>query len=71
VVGQVVLVLELLLFADSVGRDAVHGSAGLLDLGECVAEPARFNGSTGCVRLRIEEEDRGLAPQRLQGHGFI
>jgi hypothetical protein len=61
VIGKIVLVLELLLLANSVSRDAVNSGAGLLDLAECVAEPARFDGSTGRVRLRIEEEDRGFA----------
>jgi hypothetical protein len=42
-------------------RDAEQHGARFLNLSICVAEPARFYGSTGCVRLRIEEEDDDFA----------
>lgn len=59
-IGKVVFLLELLLFGGSVGGDAENDGAGFLDLLECVAEPARFYGSTGGVGLGIEEQNHVL-----------
>jgi hypothetical protein len=39
-----------------VGGNTQHYSSGPLDLGECVAEPARLNRSTGRVGLGIEKQ---------------
>jgi hypothetical protein len=65
-VGQVVLVLELLLFFRSVGGDAEYDGARLFDLLECVAEPARFYGSTGGIGLGEKEQDDRLSAKILQ-----
>ena len=65
-VRQVVFLLELLLLLRRVSRDAQHDGAGLLDLFECVAEPARFYRSTGGVCLREEKEDDILAGKVFQ-----
>ena len=54
---QVILVFELLLPFRAVGRDAQDDGAGVLDFAVCVAEPARFNRSTGSVGLGEEVED--------------
>jgi hypothetical protein len=68
---EAVFVFELLLFGDRVGGDAIDYGTDGLDTFECVAEPARFNGSTGGVRLRVEEQHRPLAFQRRQSDSFI
>lgn len=65
-VGQVVLVLKLLLFVRAVGGDAKYDSASFLNLLVCVAEPARFFGSTGSVGLGIEEQDHRFAAEVFQ-----
>jgi hypothetical protein len=41
-----------------------------LNLFECVAEPARFNRSTRCIRLRVKEQHYILAVQVLEGNAF-
>jgi hypothetical protein len=64
-IGQVVFLFELFLFAGGVGGDAENDGAGLLDLLECVAEPARFYGSTGGVGLGIEEQNHVLTAKIL------
>ena len=65
-VRQFVLVLEFLLSGRCVGRDAEYGNAGPGELSICVAEPARFYGSTGGIGFRIEEEDDRFAAKLLQ-----
>ena len=65
-VGQLVLVLELLLGGGCVGGDADYGDPGPGKLAVCVAEPARFYGSTGGIGFRIEEEDDRFAAKLLQ-----
>ena len=57
VVGQVVLVLELLLVLDGVAGDAKDGDADLLEFLEGVAEAAGFDGAAGGVGAGVEEED--------------
>jgi hypothetical protein len=59
-IRKIVFLFELLLFGGGVGGDAENNGAGLLDLLECVAEPARFYGSTGGVGLGIEEQNHVL-----------
>jgi hypothetical protein len=68
-VRQFVLVLELLLGGRCVGRDAEYGDAGPGEFCVCVAEPARFYGSTGGIGFRIEEEDNRFAAKLLQLDG--
>ena len=68
-VRQFVLILEFLLGGRRVGRDAKHGNAGSGELCICVAEPARFYGSTGGVGFRIEEQDDRFAAKLLQLDG--
>ena len=60
-IGQIEFLFEFLLCGRLVPGDAQHYCAGSLDFLECVAEPARFQRSTGRVRLRIEEQDQVLA----------
>ena len=67
-VGQIVLVLELLLGCRRIGGDAKYGYAGPGEFAICVAEPARFYRSTGCVGLGVEEQDHGFAAKVLQFH---
>jgi len=67
-VGQVVLLLELFLPLRRIGGDAQNHGPGFLQLTVCVAEPARFDGSTGGVRLGKEEQHHGPAPKILQRH---
>lgn len=71
VVGQIVFIFEFLLLGNGVGADAEHDCSGLLDLAECVAEPARFDGSTWGVCLGKKEEHGRFAAKRRQGHGFV
>ena len=54
-VGQLVLVFELLLGGGSIGGDAEYGNASPGEFAICVAEPARFYRSTGCIGLGVEE----------------
>ena len=65
-VGQAVLILKLFLGLRRVGRDPEDYGAGFLQLFVSVAEPARFNGSAGSVRLGKEEQNHSLAPKISQ-----
>ena len=65
-IGQLVLVLELLLGGRCIGRDSEYGDSGPGQFAVCVAEPARFDGSTGGIGFRIEEQDNRLAAKLLQ-----
>jgi len=65
-VGQVVFFLELLLSRRSVGRNAEYDESGLLKFAICVAEPARFYGSTRGVSLGVEEENDRFAAKLLE-----
>lgn len=56
IVGEVVLVLELLLRFDGVAGDAEHDDAFLLELLEGVTEAAGLDGAAGSISARIEEE---------------
>jgi hypothetical protein len=67
-VGQLVLLFELLLGRRGIGGNAEYGYAGPGEFGVCVAEPARFYRSTGCVGLGVEEQDHGFAAKLLQFH---
>ncbi len=62
-VGEVVLLLELLLFGGGIGGNAEDDRSRLFDVAVCVAEPARFFGSAGSVRFGIEKQDHRLAPK--------
>ena len=53
---QTELLLETLLCLGRVGRNSKDDGAGFFDLLVCVAEPARFNCSTGRVGPREKEE---------------
>ncbi len=70
VVGQVVLVFELLLVFDGVAGDAEDDDALFLELFEGVAEAAGFDGAAGGVGARVEEEDYGLALEVGEGDFF-
>ena len=63
--GQVLAFFEFLLGFGRVGRDAEQHGTGLLNLSVGVAEPASFDGSTGSVGFRVEEENDGLAAHIL------
>ena len=69
VVGEVVLGLELLLVLDGVAGDAEDGDAGLLELGEDVAEAAGLDGAAGGVGAGVEEEDYGGGLEVGEGDG--
>jgi hypothetical protein len=60
-IRQVVFLFEFLLGRGLIGGNAQHHGPGLLDLGECVAEPARLNRSTRRVGLGKEEQHHVLA----------
>ena len=60
-VRQVMFLFEFLLGGRLVGGNAEDNRAGALDFLECVAEPARFQRSTGSVSLRIKEQNHVLA----------
>src|ERR1041385_2003999 len=60
-IRQVIFLFEFLLSRGLVGGNAQHHSSRPLDLGECVAEPARLNGSTWRVGLGIKKEHHILA----------
>jgi hypothetical protein len=64
-VGQVVFLAEFFLFLRSVGGDAEDNCAGLLNLLECVAEPARFYGSTGSIGFGEKEQHHQLSVKIL------
>jgi len=64
-IRKIVFLFELFLLFRGVGGDAENDGAGLLDLLECVAEPARFYGSTGGVGLGIEEQNHVLTAKIL------
>ncbi len=55
-IRQVIFLFKFLLGRGLVGGNTQHYSPGFLYLGECVAEPARLNRSTGCVGLGIEKQ---------------
>src|SRR4030081_1472878 len=63
---KVELVLEFFLCLGSIGRDPEDHSTRLLNLFIRVAEPARFHGSTGRIRSRIEIEDYSLPAEVLR-----
>jgi len=65
--GQIVFVFELFLLFRGVGGKAQDYRAGLLNLVVCVAEPARFNGSTRGIRLGEKVQDHVSATIILQG----
>lgn len=60
-IRQIVFFLEFLLGRGFIGRDAKDNRTGLLDFLECVAEPARLNGSTGRIGFGVEEQDHIFA----------
>ena len=66
VVGQIVFLFELFLFGRVISRNAKDDCAGFLDLFECVAEPARFQGSTRGVGFGIKEQDYELPGKILE-----
>jgi hypothetical protein len=68
--GQVILFLKFLLFGGRVGGDAENNRSRLLDLAVCVAEPARFFGSTGSIGFGIEKQHHRLAAKIFQGNFF-
>jgi hypothetical protein len=67
---QVELFLEFLLRLGRVGRNPDDDRARLLNLFVCVAEPARFNGSTRSVGAGIKEKDHGFAAKLLRRDFF-
>ena len=71
VVGEVVLVFELLLVFDGVAGDAEDGDAGLLEFFEGVAEAAGLDGAAGGVGARVEEEDYGGASCSRRGETVL
>ena len=69
-VRKFVLFLEVFLCRGSVGRDAEYYQAGLLEFYIGVAEPARFNRSTGSVGLGIKEKHNVLPAELFQRNAF-
>jgi len=65
--GLLFLKLELRLW--SIRRDAEDDQPGFLQLGICVAEPARLQRSTGGVGFGIEEQDDILASKLIERDG--
>jgi hypothetical protein len=70
IVGEVVLVFELLLVLDGVAGDAEDHDALLLEFLEGVAEAAGFDGATWGVGAGVEEEDYGFALEVGEGDFF-
>jgi hypothetical protein len=68
VVRKLVFFFKFLLRSWSVGGNPQNGESGFLQFCICVAEPARFYGSTGSVGLGIEEEDDVLPAQVFQAY---
>ena len=64
--GEIVLLLELLLGFGFIGGDAENDEAGLLEFCVRVAEPARFNRSTGSVCFGVEEQHHVLSLELLE-----
>ena len=69
-IGEIVFFFEFFLGRGFIGGDAEYNGSCLLDLFECVAEPARFNRSTGRVGFGIKEQDHVLAAIVLQRNCF-
>ena len=67
-VGQVVLLLKFLLPGWRIGGNPKDDRPGFLQLLVCVAEPARFDSSTGRIGLGEEEQHHGFAAKVLQRH---
>jgi hypothetical protein len=69
-IGEIVFFFKLLLGRGFIGGDAEYNGSRFLYLFECVAEPARFNRSTGRVGFGIKEHDHVLAAIVLQRNCF-
>src|SRR5207245_10808689 len=67
-IGEIVLILKLFLKLRRIGRDPQDHCPGLLQLLVCVAEPARFNGSTRSIGLGKEKQHHRLAAKILERH---
>ena len=67
-IGEIVLILKLFLTLRRIGRDPQDHRPGLLQLLVCVAEPARFNGSTWGIGFRKEKQHHRLAAKILERH---
>jgi hypothetical protein len=70
VVGEFVFVFEFLLGFDGVAGDAEDDDAGLLEVGEGIAEAAGLDGAAGGVGAGIKEEDYGGAVEVGEGDVF-
>src|SRR5216683_1747920 len=70
VVGQVILILELLLVFDGVAGDAEDDDAFFLEFFKGVAEAAGLDGAAGSVGAGVEEEDYGFALEISEGDVF-
>jgi hypothetical protein len=60
-IGQIIFLFKFLLGRGLVCGNTQHHGPGLLDLAECVAEPARLNRSTRRVGFGIKEQHHVLA----------
>ena len=60
-IRQVIFLFKFLLGRRLIGGNTQHHCSGPLDLGECVAEPARLNRSTGRVGLGVEKQHHVLS----------
>ncbi len=60
-IRQFVFFLELLLFGGVISRYPQDRHPGFLQLCECVAEPARFYGSTRGIGFGVEEQHHRLS----------
>ena len=67
---EILLGLEGGLGFDGIGAEAEDGDVQFVEVFFCVAKLGRFDGSTGGVGFRVEEEEDALAGEVGEGEGF-
>jgi hypothetical protein len=67
---EILLSLEGGLGFDGIGAEAEDGDVELVEVFFCVTKLGRFDGSTGGVGFRVEEEEDALAGEVGEGKSF-